>query len=138
VIERDGQLQIGWNHDAGPISSAVRGVLVIADGQAPRTFPLTQQNLEHGSFTYKRTSDDVEIRMTVENSNGEKLAEEATTFVAAGPSRDTDETLKAIEQQRDDLKDEVDRLTKENAAQAVRIQQLDRSLKVLQARPGIQ
>lgn len=136
VIERDGQLQIAWNHNARPIASAVRGTLTVTDGQTPRTFALTRQDLEHGSYTYVRSSDDVEVRVGVENAGGEKV-EETTTFL--GPAKsDSDEKTKSMEKERDDLQAEVDRLKQENADQADRIQQLERQLKVLQARLGIQ
>ena len=141
LIERDGQLQIEWNHVARPVLSAVRGSLSIRDGhgrdgQAPRTFSLTPQDLEHGAFTYQRTSDDVEVRMSVESAGGEK-AEETSTFLGLAPVK-SDEKVKAAETERDGLQAEIDRLRKENAAQAGRIQELERNLKILQSRLGAQ
>jgi hypothetical protein len=139
VIERDGQLQIEWNRAARPVTNAVRGSLIVTDGQnPPRTIPLTQQDLEHGALTYQRTSNDVAVRMNVENAGGVR-AEDVTTFLAAAPGKAAaDENTKAIEQERDELKAEVERLKNENADQADRIQQLERNLKVLQSRLGIQ
>ena len=86
-----------------------------------------------GNYTYKRSSETVEVRLNVESSNGNK-ATETTTFLGAAE----DEKTKAILKERDDLKAQVDALTKQNADQADRIQQLERNLKVLQARLGIQ
>ncbi len=138
VIERNGQLQIAWNHNARPVTSAVRGSLMVTDGQAPRTFPLTPRDLERGAYTYPRTSDDVEVHLSVENSSGEK-AEETTTFLGAAPAKaETDQKIKAIEGERDALQAEVDRLKRENGDQAERIHQLEINLKVLQARLGVQ
>ena len=137
VTERNGQLQIGWNHSSKPIASAVRGALIVTDGEAPRTFPLTQPELEHGAFTYQRTSDDVEVRMSVENAVGQKV-EETTTFLGAPPKTGPDEKTAALERERDDLKSEVERLKKENATQAARIHELELNLKVLQSRLGAQ
>jgi proteasome lid subunit RPN8/RPN11 len=138
LIEHNGQLQIEWNHVARPVLSAVRGALSIRDGQAPRAFPLTPQDLEHGAFTYQRTSDDVEVRMSVENANGEKV-EETSTFLGLTPVKsDSDEKTKAAEKERSDLQAEIDRLRHENAAQAARIQELERTLAILRARLGAQ
>jgi hypothetical protein len=138
LVEQQGQLQIQWNHSARPVSSAVRGALFIRDGQAPRTFPLTPQDLEHGAFTYQRISDDVEVRMSVENASGDKV-EETTTFLGAtsAPS-DSGEKAKAAEKERGDLQAEISRLRNDNAGQAARIQELERNLKILQARLGAQ
>ncbi len=139
VIERNGMLQIEWSHTAKPVASAVRGSLVITDGQTPHTVALTQADLERGNYAYKRTSDDVEVRMRVENSGGTQAESKTTTFLAAVPAQAVDdEKVKALEKERDDLQAEVDRLKGENAGQAERIVQLERNLKVLQARLGIQ
>ena len=138
VAERNGQLQISWNSSAGPIASAARGALTVTDGESPRSFILTPADLSRGSFNYQRVSDDVEIRMSVENASGKK-AEEATTFLGPSPAKTGEaDKMKAVEQERDDLKAQLDQLQQQNAAQAARIQQLERSLKVLQSRLGIQ
>ena len=138
VAERNGQLQIAWNKSAKPIETATRGTLTITDGQNPLTFVLTPQALAQGNFKYERTTDDVEIQLTLDEPGGDK-AEEATTFLGASPTKaDSDTNVKAIEKERDDLKQEVENLKRENAGQAERIQQLERNLKVLQSRLGIE
>ncbi len=137
LVEHNGQLQIEWNHSAGSVTSAVRGVLSIRDGEAPRTVPLTPQDLEHGSFTYQRTSDDVEVRMSVENAGGDKL-EETTTFLGAAPVQSNAEEKAEAEKERGELQAEIDRLRNQNAGQAARIQELERTLTILQARLGAQ
>jgi|SRR5579863_2911637 len=138
LVEQRGQLQIQWNHSARPVISAVRGALSIRDGRTPRTFPLSPQDLDHGSFSYQRTSDEVEVRLSVENSSGDKV-EESTTFLGAAPVQaDSEEKAKAAEKERSDLQAEVDRLRRENGGQAARIQELERNLKILQARLGAQ
>jgi uncharacterized protein YciI len=45
--------------------------------------------------------------------------------------------LKALQQRRDQLEADVARLKQSNDQQALRIQQLERTLKILQTRPGI-
>jgi proteasome lid subunit RPN8/RPN11 len=137
LVEHNGQLQVEWNHSARPVTSAVRGALTIRDGQAPRTFPLTPQDLAHGAFTYRRASDDVEVRMSVENAGGEKV-EETTTFLGAAPVQSDSEEKAKAEKERGDLQAEIKRLQQENASQAARIQELERNLKILQSRLGAQ
>lgn len=139
VIERNGALQIEWNRTAKAVASAVRGSLMITDGQTPHTVALTQADLQRGNYAYQRTSDDVEVRMRVENSGGSQSESKTTTFLAAVPAKAADdEKLKALEKERDDLQAEVEQLKNENSEQAARIVQLERNLKVLQARLGIQ
>jgi hypothetical protein len=139
LIEHDGQLQIQWNHSARPVVAAVRGTLVVRDGQTPRTIPLTPQDLEHGSYTYQRVSDNVDVRLSVESISGEK-AEESSTFLGSTPGQsDAAEKAKAAEDKvREDLKAEVESLQEENAKQAAHIQELERNLKILQSRLGAQ
>lgn len=139
VIERNGALQIEWNHAAKAVTTAVRGSLSITDGPTPHTVALTPADLQRGNYAYQRTSDDVEVRMRVENSSGSSSESKPATFLAAIPSKAvSDDKVKALEQQRDELQAEIDRLKNENAEQADRIVQLERNLKVLQARLGIQ
>lgn len=134
LAEHDGQLQIDWNHTSRPVTSAVRGELLIHDGRATRTFPLTPQDLEHG-FAYKRTSEDVEVRMSVENAGGTKV-EETTTFLGAPPVKVDADQPAVADKESEALQAEVDRLKRENAGQAARIQELERDLKILQSRLG--
>jgi len=138
VVERDGQLQIEWNHLAKPVTNASRGSLVIVDGADSRTFALTPQILAAGKFTYVRKSGDIEVRMTVENADGGSV-QEASRFLGrppVAPAASSDELI-ALQQRKDALEAEVRRLRRENDAQAARIQQLDRTLQVLKTRLGI-
>jgi proteasome lid subunit RPN8/RPN11/cell division protein FtsB len=139
VLDHDGQLQVSWDQKAKPVSSAVRGLLVVTDGQTPRTIQLSQQDLERGNYSYKRASDDVEVRMSVEDASGLKTDSKTTTFLGAAPVKPADDAqVKALQQERDDLKAQVEQLKSENAAQAQQILQLQRNLKILEARLGVQ
>jgi len=138
LVERNGQLQIQWNHGARPVVSAVRGTLSIKDGQSSRTFPMTPQDLAHGIITYQRTSDDVDVRFSVENASGAKV-EETSTFLGAAPVQsDSDEKAKAAGKERADLQAEINRLKYENMGQAMRIKELELNLKILQSRLSAQ
>ena len=136
VLERDGQLDIEWNRAAAPVSKAVRGALEIADGPQTRTIPLAPRELAMGKFSYKRETGDIQVRMSVEAPDGNKL-QEASRFLGPAPSKGNADELKALQQRRDDLEAELARLRQSNNQQAQRIQQLERTLKILQTRPGI-
>lgn len=136
VLERDGQLEIEWNRAAAPVSKAVRGTLEITDGSQTRTLPLTPMELALGKFSYKRTTGDIQVRMSVESADGNKL-QEASRFLGPAPSQRNTDELKALQQRRDELETEVARLKQSNDQQAQRIQQLERTLKILQTRPGV-
>jgi proteasome lid subunit RPN8/RPN11 len=136
VTERDGQLQIDWNRASRSVTGAARGSLVIVDGKETHTLPLAPRDLSKGNFSYQRSSGDVEVRMTVETSSGEKT-EDASRFLGQPPAKGDSEELKTLQQERDQLTAEVERLRRENAAQNERIQQLDRTLRILQTRLGI-
>ena len=136
VAERDGQLQIEWSHSSRSITGAARGTLDITDGQDSRSIPLTQLELSRGSFNYLRKSGDVEIRMTVENSAGEKT-QEASRFLGTPPVAADPNELDAIRLERDSLQDQIATLRAQNKQQADRIQQLERMLVILQTRLGI-
>jgi len=163
VVERNGELQIEWNHAAKPVASAVRGSLQIMDGSDSRTVALTPQALAAGKFAYQRKSGDIEVRMTVENAEGSK-AQEASRFLgrpvvaaappaaaatsppvaaapvsqaAAAPAPTVSPEVGELQKRRDELEREVQRLHRENASQADKIRQLERTLRVLETRLNI-
>ena len=97
---------------------------------------LTPQALALGRYAYQRKSGDVEVRMSVENAGGAKTWE-ASRFLGRAPSANSPDPAE-LEKRRADLQAEVDRLRRENAAQAAKIQQLERTLRVLETRLGIE
>jgi len=136
VLERDGQLDIEWNRASESVSKAVRGTLEIADGPQTRTIPLSPAELAQGKFSYKRETGDIQVRMSVDGPDGKKL-QEASRFLGPPPSKANAEELKTLQQRRDELEAEVARLKQSNDQQTQRIQQLERTLKILQTRPGV-
>jgi hypothetical protein len=136
VAERDGQLQIEWNHNAKPVSAAAHGSLGIVDGSDVRSLPLTRQDLARGNFTYQRNSGDVEVRLVVFGSSGQKLGEEGSRFLGRPPVREDASQNLQLQRQRDELQAEVDRLKRENFFEAQRVQELERTLRIMQARMG--
>jgi len=135
VLEREGQLDIEWNRQAGPVSKAVGGALEIADGPQTRTIPLKAADLALGKFSYKRDTGDIQVRMIVDQPDGKKV-QEASRFLGPAPPKANEDELKTLQQRRDELQAEVDRLKQSNNQQAERIQQLERTLKILQTRQG--
>jgi proteasome lid subunit RPN8/RPN11 len=137
VIERDGQLQVEWNRSSKPVAGAARGSLEIVDGADSRTVRLTPQQLASGHFTYARKSGDIEVRMTVEDAGGGKV-QEASRFLGRAPAAPaSSQELVDLQRRRDALEAEVAKLRRENDTQAAKIQQLERTLRVLQVRLGI-
>jgi hypothetical protein len=138
VVERDGQLQIAWNHTAKPVAGATAGSIEIIDGAVPRTIKLSRQELSEGKITYVRKTGDIEVRMTVQDDKGEKT-EEASRFLGPPPAAPPDtKEVSAGQKQRDDLQAEIDRLKKTNGTQAARIQQLERTVRILETRLGFE
>jgi proteasome lid subunit RPN8/RPN11 len=133
VIEREGQLRIEWNHASRPVNAAVHGTLVINDGSNTQTFALSPRELTLGSYTYERKTGDVEVRMSVEDSEGAKL-QEASRFVGQPPVKIDQNELSDLTKKRDALQAEVDRLTRQSYVQQEKIQQLQRTVQIMQAR----
>ncbi len=138
VVERDGQLQIEWNHSARSVTGALRGSLDIIDGADTRIIALTPKVLAGGKVFYVRKTGDVEVRITVESADGRSL-QEASRFLGLPPagSRESSEDLTALKTRRDELEAEVLRLRQQNNAGAARIQQLERTLRILETRLSV-
>jgi hypothetical protein len=140
VTEAQGQLQIQWNNRSQTIRRATKGTLSINDGASVSKVPLSRSELADGQYLYTRKGEDVEVRMEVEGSDG-PLAESArflgrpvVTPTAAAAQNDE---LESIENQRNALEVEVDRLKGQNSALSERIQQLERTQRILESRLGI-
>jgi proteasome lid subunit RPN8/RPN11 len=135
VVEHDGQLRIEWSHASRPVTAAVRGTLVINDGKDTQTFALSPRELTAGNYTYERKTGDVEVRMSVEDSEGGKV-QEASRFVGQPPVKVDLSEVNDLKKQRAELEDEIARLKRENGRQDEKIQQLQRTLQIMQARQG--
>ncbi len=138
VVERDGQLQVEWNRTARPVVQATQASLEIVDGPDSKKIRLTPEQLASGRFTYSRKTGDIEVRMTVEDASGGKV-QEASRFLGGAPSKAAgSQELADLQRRKSELEAEVSRLRRENNDQAAKIQQLERTLRVLQARLGIE
>ncbi|HEV1285149.1 MAG TPA: hypothetical protein VNU44_07560 [Bryobacteraceae bacterium] len=135
VVEHDGQLRIEWSHASRPVTAAVRGTLVINDGKDTQTFALSPRDLTAGNYTYARKTGDVEVRMSVEDAEGGKV-QEASRFVGQPPVKVDLSEVNDLKRQRTDLEAEVEALKRVNGRQEEKIQQLQRTLQIMQARLG--
>jgi proteasome lid subunit RPN8/RPN11 len=135
VVEHEGQLHIEWNHASRPVTAAVRGTLVINDGSNTQTFALSPRDLTAGNYTYDRKTGDVEVRMSVEDAEGGKV-QEASRFVGQAPVKIDQNEVSELRKKRAELEDEVERLKRANGQQNEKIQQLQRTLQIMQSRVG--
>ena len=118
---------------ARPVTAAVHGTLVINDGSGTQTYALSPRELTAGSYTYQRKTGDVEVRMSVEDSEGTKV-QEASRFLGQAPVTVDQNELGDLKKKREDLEAEVQRLIRANRAQEEKIQQLQRTVQIMQAR----
>jgi len=97
---------------------------------------MNRGELARGSFTYARQSGDVQVRLTAISGGGQRI-EEASRFLGAAPALGQADEAGKLKAERDALLDEVTRLRQQSSQQTARIQQLERTLVVLQSRLGI-
>jgi proteasome lid subunit RPN8/RPN11 len=136
VTERDGQLQIEWNKAAKPIRAAIRGVLSVSDGPDSKEVPLNPEELAKGTMAYMRHGAEVQIKLSVFTPDG-KPSQESTRFLGREISPKESEDLVAMRRQRDQLAAEVQRLEAARESQLERIQQLERTIRLLETRLNI-
>ncbi len=136
VFEREGQLQIEWNRASRPVARAVRGTLDITDGTETHSIPLSKLALTESNITYTRKSGDVQIRLTLSGSGGTQ-AQETARFLGRGPAA-ADSELTALRAERDQLSADNERLRGEADRQAARVQQLERTIRILENRLQIE
>ena len=133
MTEAQGQLQIQWNNTSKTIVRATKGQLSITDGTAVERVTLTRGQLSDGHYLYTRKGGDVEVRMEVDGTGG-ALAESSRFLGRAPVAPPSAGDSQLLESQRAALQAEVDRLKGQNTALTERIQQLERTQKILESR----
>jgi hypothetical protein len=133
LLEKQGNLQIEWDGTANVIPAGASGSLTIVDGKETAEVPLAAKDLQSGHFSYQRKTGDIEVRLNVRLPDGGSI-QEASRFLGRAPET-TD--MSASDARRTQLEAELTRLRGENSAQQEKIQQLERTLRVLQNRLGI-
>ncbi len=136
ATERDGQMQIEWNKAAKPIRTATRATLTIADGSTSKELPLNADELAKGTTTYVRHGAEVQIKLSVFAPDG-KPSQESTRFLGREVNPKESEDLVAMRRQRDQLAAEVQRLEAGRESQRERVQQLERTIRLLETRLNI-
>jgi hypothetical protein len=133
VFEKEGQLEVEWNRESPAIRSAAKGELLIVDGPVRRVLPLTSSDLSKGKVTYARKSDDVEVRLKIENPK-QKPLEEASRFlgtpVVSAPPAETEQ----LRTERDAAVAEAKRLRADQERQSARVKQLEEAIRILENR----
>src|SRR5262249_19790419 len=100
----------------------------IADGTDSKTVALSAADLATGRFTYQRKTGDIEVRLNVQMANGSSVTE-ASRYLGRPPANvEKAQDSKGLEDQKAQLEAQVKQLQGQNAAQAERIQQLERTL----------
>jgi len=84
TAEQDGRLQIRWNPATPAVGRSSGGILLIADGAEPHSFPLDTASLKAGSFAYTCATGRVNVTLSVSQPNGQKLVQTAT-FIGKPP-----------------------------------------------------
>jgi hypothetical protein len=105
TIDREGQLQIGWDRSSPAVGHASDALLEITDGPVPVAIQLDAAHLETGSFTYARTTEKVDVKLIVHRKDGPDVREIAG-FLGKLPDRPPavdPETVKEAAKLKDDM-----------------------------------
>jgi hypothetical protein len=81
VTDQGGQLHIEWDRSAEPIIAARKATILIQDGDRKVETPLSEEILQHGSLSYRRKTDDVEIRLQVYGDDPAEPAQESARLI---------------------------------------------------------
>lgn len=102
TADAGGQLQIRWDRNSPAVRGARDGILTIVDGPAPEAIALDPIHLQAGAFTYVRKGARIEVAMTLNEPDGQKVRE-ATGYLGTAPQRQAAEDNPALRKERDDL-----------------------------------
>ncbi len=69
------QIQLYWNHDASAIREAEKGVIDIWDGDVSQEIPFAAGQLQDGALVYKPRTNDIMLRMAVDEKDGRQITE---------------------------------------------------------------
>ena len=68
-------MEISWDHNSPAIRRAERGKLQIVDGDLTESVPFDPTQLQDGVLVYRPHSNDVSVRMEVNERDGQKISE---------------------------------------------------------------
>ncbi len=137
TLDREGQLQISWDRNSPVLQHAGDAVLEINEGKSALTaIQLDAAHLQAGSFTYARTAEKVDVKLTVHQEKGPDLRE-VTSFLGKLPERQPVETP-AARKQREDAAKQAAKLKADLTLQAAKTKKLERDLKSTRAQMRLQ
>jgi proteasome lid subunit RPN8/RPN11 len=102
TIDVGGQLQIRWDRNSRAVREARDGILTIDDGPAPEAIELDSTHLKTGVFTYARKGARIDVAMTLNEPDGEKV-HEATSYLGTAPQSGPAADSSALRKERDEL-----------------------------------
>lgn len=112
VADIGGQLLIDWDRSADPVRNARWGRLEIMDGKEKATIAIPKDRLREGSIDYVRRGDMLDVRLTLEQSDGRKVTE-VIRFIGQPVNRPPTPEIAEALRERDALKAEVEKLRDE-------------------------
>lgn len=86
AADREGQLQIRWDHESDLVRRATGAKLFIVDGSQRLFVKLDGARLKLGAVNYPRRSNRVELRMALAEPDG-RMVEQQATFVVTQPAK---------------------------------------------------
>jgi hypothetical protein len=131
TIDRDGQLQIGWDRSSPAVQRASDALLEITDGPLPVAIQLDAAHLETGSFTYARTTEKVDVKLIVHRKDYPDLREIAS-FLGKLPNRQPAEDAAAQQKDRDETAKQSAKLKADLNAQAAKTRKLEKEVESMQ------
>jgi hypothetical protein len=75
VTSKSQQVEILWDHGSKAIQEADKAVLRITDGNVTEAVPFDSRQLQDGALVYKPWTNDVSVRMEVNERDGRQVSE---------------------------------------------------------------
>jgi proteasome lid subunit RPN8/RPN11 len=130
TIDREGQLQIGWDRNSPAVQRAIDAVLEITEGGPQMTaVQLDAAHLQTGTFTYARTAEKVDVRLIVHQKNGPDFRE-VTSFLGKLPEPKPAEEPEAVKQ-RDEMAKQAAKLKADLTFQAAKTKKLEKDVQTM-------
>ena len=133
VRDIGGQLVLEWDRTAAPVLEAESATLRIVDGEAGHEIQLTREELQTGSLTYARRTDDVEFHLSLIRPDGEPVSEIAR-FLGDEYLRVPASAVQEDQREQEELRREAERLREQLGAEAARTTELREAIRVLRQR----
>ncbi len=133
--ETSGQLHISWDRSSYPVRNAVRGSLAIEDHGLRTEVNLTPSDLQSGSVSYAKQSNDVVIRLRVEQPDGPAV-EEVTRFLKPGEPAARPTTSLVPDTRKQSLDREASAVQARIERQKVELSKLEQTVGSSKQQPG--